>query len=137
LAKHRLHDGQQRSGDQERACAAIAENVSVLLRGQQRVEAYRDHAGFDGAPKRHREIHRVEQEQGDARLALDAIGCGEVGHPVAADLQLAVGQGLTRIDKCWLGAATLSDVAVHQVDRSVIDARIAHCSSQGPSDGGF
>src|SRR5262249_2992685 len=137
LTKHRLHDGQQLSRDEERARAGIAQDVCVLLRRQQRVEAYRHDAGLDGAPERYREISGVEQQKGDAGLALHTIGGSEVCHPVAAGLQLAVGQGLVGIDERRLGGAALRDVAVHHVDRGVVDARIIHCSSPGPYDGGL
>src|SRR6185295_17413975 len=84
---------------------------------------------FDGPPERHGKIHGIQQQQGDAGLALDAVGAEQIGHAVAADLQLAVGQCLARIDERRLGAAAVRDVAVHHVDRGVVDARIAHRSS--------
>ena len=76
--------------------AAVAEDVGVLLGRQQRVEAHRHDAGLDGAPERHGKIDGIQQQQGDARLARDAVGGEQVGHAVAARLQLAVGQRLAR-----------------------------------------
>ena len=126
LTQYRLHDLEQWRRNEESLGAAVAEDVGVLLRRQQRVEAHRHNARLDGAPERNRKIDRIEQEQCHARLARDAVGRAQIGHTVGAGLQLAVGQRLVGIDESRLGRPAQGDVAVDHVRRRIVDARIGH-----------
>jgi hypothetical protein len=129
LPQDRLHHRQQLRRHDQRLRPAVAEYVGVLLGRQQRVEAHRHDAGLDRAPERGRKVHRVEQQQRDARLARNAVGGEQAAHAVGARRELAVGQRLGGIDEGRLGAAPVREVAVDHVGRRVVDARIAHRSS--------
>jgi hypothetical protein len=133
LPKDRLHHRQQRGRDEQRLGAAVTQDVGVLLGCQEGVERDRNHAGLDRTPERDGKIDRVVQQQRHARFAGDAIGVEQIGHAVAAGLQLAVSQRLVGIDEGWLRRPALRHVAIDHVDRRIVNAWIGHRSSLRPS----
>ena len=119
-AEHVLDHGQQRLGNEQHARAAIRQHIGVLIRGQQRVERHRHHAGADRAEEHHRKIHRVEHDHGDALFAADAETAQQIGDAAALLLQAGIGQFGNRVGEGEFAAAPFIDIAVEQPGHRIV-----------------
>ena len=95
-------------------------HVSVLIRGQQRVERHRHDAGADRAEKDSGKVDCVEHDHRDPLFAADAEPAQHVGDPAGLLLQLAVGQFGDGIGESQLGPAAFLDIAVEQPRHRIV-----------------
>ncbi len=121
-----LHHRHQRGRDDECLHARIRQDVGVLLGGQQRVERHRDDARLDRAPEGNGEVDGVEQQQGDAGFAFDAVGRKQVAHLPRPGGEGAVRQGFGGVDEGRLFGSAGAQIAFDKIGRRVVGARISH-----------
>jgi hypothetical protein len=127
---------QQRLGHETDPRARVGQDVSILLRGQQRVERDRHDAGPDGAQKNHREIDRVEHHHGDAVLAPQSEPAEKIGEARRLAVELRIGDAPLAVDEGELVAAAVAEVAVEQLARGVVDGHGAHREVSGTVERG-
>ena len=113
----------ERVGDDERAGAAVAQHEIVIRGGQQRVDRDRNDAGLDRAQEERREIHGVEKTEQHALFRLDTEAAQSVGGTVDPLGKLGIGEGGAIVAKGGLGAAPGLEVALDEIDGSVVVAR--------------
>jgi len=92
VGQRRLQHRQQRRGDQRRLRTAVREHVGVVIRGQQRVDRHRHHAGVQRAEKGHRPVGVVVHQQQHALLAAQAAGSERRRAAPRAHLELPVAE---------------------------------------------
>ena len=100
--------------------AAVAENVGVLLGGEQRVERQHHDAGAHAAPERHRKIDGVVEQQTEPLLRPQPEIFQRRRKPAGALLQLAVAERAVGIRECDLFAKSARDRSIHQIRDRVV-----------------
>lgn len=118
--QHRASPVHQIRGDDDGRGAAVLDLVPPLFRGEQRVERHRDHARLDRGPEGHRKINRIQQNQDDPLLAVEAQIPQAVREAIGALLELCIGQLPVRVDVGDLAAAPGLGVAIDQVGGGVV-----------------
>ena len=111
--------GQRRRGDDRRG-AAVAENVGVLLRREQRVERQHHDAGAHAAPERHREIDGVVEQQTEPLFRPQPELLQRRGEPAGARLQLAIAQRTVGIGECDFFAKPARDLGIDEIGDGVV-----------------
>ena len=106
--------------NEQHARAAIGEDVSVLLGGEQRVERHRHHAGTDRAEEHDGEIHRIEHDHRDAFFTPHTETAQQIGEAPALRLQLAVGQVIDGVGKGELVAPPFIHITIEQPGHGVV-----------------
>ena len=120
----RLH---QRRRDEQRGGAAVLQDVRGDLGRQQRVDRHRHDPGAQCAPESDREIDRVEHDERDAPLALDAGGAQPGSEPRRRRRQLAIGQTPPRVGEGEPVAAALAQMPVDEIIDCVAVALAHRC----------
>ncbi|MHC2705400.1 hypothetical protein ACVMHZ_008563 [Bradyrhizobium liaoningense] len=120
-----LDDGIERFGHEQHARAAVGEDVSVLVRGQQRVERHRHDAGADRAQEHDREIDGIQHDHRHALLAADAKPAQHVGSAPGLARELAIGEPRDGVVEGELAGAAFLDVTVEQPGHRVVGS-LAH-----------
>ena len=110
---------QRPSGDDRRG-AAVAQNVGVLVGGEQRIERQRHDAGAHGAPERHRKIHRVVEQEAKPFLLTQAEIRQRRSERTTTRLQFAVGQRVLGIDEGKFFSKPARDLRVQQIRHGVV-----------------
>ena len=119
-----IENRDERSG--ERRCsnnrrgAAVAQDVGVLLRRQQRVERQHHDAGAYATPERDRKVHGVVEQQGKPLFRPQPQRPQRRGEPAGACLQFAVTQRPVCIDECDFFAEAARDLRIDKIGDRVI-----------------
>src|ERR1051326_3033571 len=110
----------QRGRHHDRLGAAVLQYEGVLLGGEQGVERDRHDAGADRAPERDRIIDRIEQQQRDTRLLLEAERVKPAREAAGVGLQRAIVERALGIDERDLVGEAAVNLVVDQLGRRVI-----------------
>ena len=116
----RQHGRGQRCGDDGSGCAAVREQIVILLGRQQRIDGNGDDAGADRAPKGDRVIDSIVEQQDDAIFGAQIQGLQRRRETAGAGLQLRVGQRPLCIRERDLVAEAAGDIGVDKMGGGVV-----------------
>jgi hypothetical protein len=126
LAQVREPRAHRQYGRGKRGChngcgsAAVRQQISVLLGGEQRIHGDRDVARAKGAPERNRMIDTVVQNKNNAILLAQAQGSQHCGYSKSALPQLGISDGASAIGERDLIGETALDIGVHEIGDGVV-----------------
>jgi len=123
-------------GDDQKPCAAVVEHEAVIVRGEQRVERHRHHAGLDRPEERRRPIDGIEKAKEHALLAAEPERTQHMAEALDALGEVAVGPTLVRrtlavIDVSKLAGAAGAEIALEDVGGEIVVALRRSSRSSG------
>jgi hypothetical protein len=117
---HRQYHRDKRGCHNDRGSAAVRQQISVLLGGEQHIHGDRDDARAKNAPERNRMIDAVVQNENKAILLAQSQGPKCCGYSKSVLLQLAIGDGASAIGERDLVGETAIDIGVHEIGDGVV-----------------
>ena len=111
--------GQRRRHD-DRDGAAVTQDVSVLLRGEQRIERQRHVAGAQRAPERDRKVDAVVEQQRQPLFGPQPEVFQRRGKTACARLQLAISERTLRIDERDFFSETAGDRSIDEIGNGIV-----------------
>ena len=110
----------ERGGNHRRRRAAVDKQIGILLRGQQRVDGYRNDSGANRTPERDGKFDRVVQYENEPALVTQLHFPQSRREPVGAVLELSVSERTRTISEHHLAAQAASDIGVNKIGRGVV-----------------
>ena len=130
----RIHNRQQRRGDDDGAGAAVSRHEGKFRGRELRVDRDRHGPGLDRAEKGGRKVYSVMEAQKNALLRMNAEPAHEIGKPAHSFGELGIAVMPAVVDKSSLCATPGSEVSLDQVGCGIVSRRAltAHPPSSGP-----
>ena len=123
----------ERRGDNDRSGAAVAQDIGVLVGGEQRVERQHHDPGAHAAPERDWKIHGVVEQERQPLFGLQPKLRQRAREPAGARSQLTIAERTLRIDKGNLFAKAARDRCINEISDGVVRLALQQVLQHGLS----